>query len=295
MASGHTYMNYPTLVPNDVDLKNKLLDYVKAEGLVDLEALVTPEQLVVFGFVDIANLYAEGRRAIYSAENDSDTQLVQSVMVRSFNVPSAFTCDIAKALPIFASTLGPQIAYLEGFSYTKTNCQAAMLQVSSFVHLWDLLTRARRLSRPRIGGLRRDRSTTCRAPRWSTELRQLRAELTRVEWLVDSDMFQDTVVVASMNTTIEIYNDIHGKVLKHRPDFSINELAFFEGQEVDEQGKKEREDLEGLPSFDAWVAGAPEAEVEPSSTPPMSQAVTTPAHPSPARADASIPMDLTDD
>ncbi|GLT25138.1 hypothetical protein SLA2020_002890 [Shorea laevis] len=58
--SGHTYMNYPTLTPDDVALKNRIVDYVKAEGLVDLEALVTPELLAVFGFVDTANLYTEG-------------------------------------------------------------------------------------------------------------------------------------------------------------------------------------------------------------------------------------------
>ncbi|GLT84768.1 hypothetical protein SLE2022_029820 [Rubroshorea leprosula] len=57
------------------------------------------------------------------------------------------------------------------------------------------------------------------------------------EWLVGADMFQDAVAMASMNTTTEIYNDIRGKVLKHRPDFPINELAFFEGEEFDAEGK----------------------------------------------------------
>ncbi|GKV26794.1 hypothetical protein SLEP1_g36029 [Rubroshorea leprosula] len=58
--TAQTYMNYPTLVPSDVDLKNALLDYVEDEGLVDFKALVTLKQLAAFGFVDIANLYVEG-------------------------------------------------------------------------------------------------------------------------------------------------------------------------------------------------------------------------------------------
>ncbi|GKV15427.1 hypothetical protein SLEP1_g26223 [Rubroshorea leprosula] len=56
----NAYMNYPQLSLGDVDLKNRVLDLVKARGLVDLEALVTPEQLVLLGFVDVANLHAEG-------------------------------------------------------------------------------------------------------------------------------------------------------------------------------------------------------------------------------------------
>ncbi|GKV04472.1 hypothetical protein SLEP1_g16627 [Rubroshorea leprosula] len=99
-------------------------------------------------------------------------------------------------------------------------------------------------------------------------------------WLVGANMFQDTVAIASANTTTEIYNKIYGKVLRHRAHFPIGELAFFEGEEMDEQGKslaplvdamvrlrwelneegvpvrplsvvEEGEDTEGLPSFNA--------------------------------------------
>ncbi|GKV49100.1 hypothetical protein SLEP1_g55867 [Rubroshorea leprosula] len=106
------------------------------------------------------------------------------------------------------------------------------------------------------------------------------------KWLVGSDMFQDVMAIASMNTTRQIYDKIDGKVLQHRPDFHIGELAFFEGKEIDEQGKslalsadttvrlrwelnedgvpvwppsvlKDGEDANGLPSYDAWVAGVP--------------------------------------
>ncbi|GKV12597.1 hypothetical protein SLEP1_g23718 [Rubroshorea leprosula] len=138
------------------------------------------------------------------------------------------------------------------------------------------------------------------------------------EWFLGSATFQDAVAVASANVTTEIYNEIRGKVLQHRPDFPIGELTFFDGEDLDEQGKslaplvdatvRLRWDLneEGVP-------GAPVAEQEPSSTPPNSQPAVVPAS-SPvnapafepatqspsacspvAVADASMPVDLTDD
>ncbi|GKV33433.1 hypothetical protein SLEP1_g41950 [Rubroshorea leprosula] len=162
------------------------------------------------------------------------------------------------------------------------------------------------------------------------------------EWFVGSAAFQDAVAVASANVTTEIYNEIRGKVLQHCPDFPIRELVFFDEGELDEQGKslapladttvrlrwdlneegvpvwppsilEDGEDPAGLPSFDAWVEGAPVAEQEPSSTPPNSQPAAVPASSpvsapaselaaespparSPAAAtDASMPVDLTDD
>ncbi|GKV35897.1 hypothetical protein SLEP1_g44099 [Rubroshorea leprosula] len=168
------------------------------------------------------------------------------------------------------------------------------------------------------------------------------ARAQRAEWLVGSSTFQDAVAVASANMTTEIYNEIHGKVLHHRPDFPIHKLAFFDGEDIDEQGKslapladttvrlrwdlneegvpvwppsvlKEGEDPVGLPSFDGWVEGAPVAEQEPSSTPPDSQPAVVPTRSpvmapasevaarsppnrsSPPIADASMPVDLTND
>ncbi|GKU97606.1 hypothetical protein SLEP1_g10733 [Rubroshorea leprosula] len=108
------------------------------------------------------------------------------------------------------------------------------------------------------------------------------------EWLVGSAAFQDAVAVASANMTMEIYGEICEKVLQHRPDFPIGELAFFDGRT-------------------STSRGAPVAEPESSNTPPNSQPTmvptgtpaTAPAHqptaqPSPARAedaltDASMP------
>ncbi|GKV50081.1 hypothetical protein SLEP1_g56798 [Rubroshorea leprosula] len=55
----NAHINYPQLLPRNVDLKNQLLQYAQGEGLIDLEALVTSEQLAVFGFVDVTNLFSE--------------------------------------------------------------------------------------------------------------------------------------------------------------------------------------------------------------------------------------------
>ncbi|GLU05126.1 hypothetical protein SLE2022_222430 [Rubroshorea leprosula] len=43
--------------------------------------------------------------------------------------------------------------------------------------------------------------------------------------------------MASTNTTTDIFNEVRGKVVRHRADFPIGELAFFEGEEIDEEGK----------------------------------------------------------
>ncbi|GKV11420.1 hypothetical protein SLEP1_g22681 [Rubroshorea leprosula] len=151
----NTYMNYPQLTPHDVDLKNQLLDYVKAEGLVDLKSLITSEQLIVFGSsqqergsslasrprvkqrVDIPP--SNSRRRAHDGSNAEDdmplirqrtsfgAQLVLPTAVHSFNVPLASARDVGKALPMSASALGPRIAYPEGFSYTRTDSKVAMV------------------------------------------------------------------------------------------------------------------------------------------------------------------------
>ncbi|GKV06893.1 hypothetical protein SLEP1_g18712 [Rubroshorea leprosula] len=114
------------------------------------------------------------------------------------------------------------------------------------------------------------------------------------EWLVGADMFQDAVAVASTNTTTDIYNEIRGKELNE-------EGVLVWPPSIVEEG----EDIEGLLSFDAWVAEPLEVQAEPSSTPPTSQPTIAPALPSPALScparptttptDASIPVNLTDD
>lgn len=47
----------PIVESMDVEIKNKILGHMDKEGMVNLEALVTPTQLEVFGFIDVANLY----------------------------------------------------------------------------------------------------------------------------------------------------------------------------------------------------------------------------------------------
>ncbi|GKV48903.1 hypothetical protein SLEP1_g55690 [Rubroshorea leprosula] len=189
----NTYMNYPQLALGDVDWKNRLLDYVKAEALVDLETLVTPEQLALLGSVDVANLYAEaqslrnhgvgfdsqrqthfdeqlpattGRSLSHRssssasrpgaeqrvettplssrthARDDSDAeddiplirrrtisgaQPASAAATWSTNVPPALAREVAKPVPTLSSVSGPRIAYPEGFSYVRTDCQATMV------------------------------------------------------------------------------------------------------------------------------------------------------------------------
>ncbi|GKV24653.1 hypothetical protein SLEP1_g34237 [Rubroshorea leprosula] len=137
-------------------------------------------------------------------------------------------------------------------------------------------------------------------------------------------------LMASANTTTDIFNEVRGRVLRVRADFSIGELAFFEGEEIDNEGKslalpantrvrlkwelneerlpvwppsviEEGEDTEGLPSFDAWVADPHDVPAKPSSTPPSAlpqlapaaaPAFSPPDRSSPARS-AAAPNDAS--
>ncbi|GKV39831.1 hypothetical protein SLEP1_g47546 [Rubroshorea leprosula] len=214
----NTHINYPQLLPRDVDLKNQLLEYAQREGLIDLEALVTSEQLAVFGFVDVTNLFSEGifssynmhssqaeayafvcagemssilecqrqcaqssrgrgassaqprgsssssrpradhkaeaaasgtrRRAREETESEEDeiplsrrrtsggtqpAQAARPVTVRSPNAPST-TMQAAVEPTSASASMGPRIAYPEGFSYVRAECQPAMVQaMHSFV------------------------------------------------------------------------------------------------------------------------------------------------------------------
>ncbi|GKV27811.1 hypothetical protein SLEP1_g36935 [Rubroshorea leprosula] len=107
------------------------------------------------------------------------------------------------------------------------------------------------------------------------------------EWLVGSAAFQDAVAVASANVTTEIYNEIRGKDL----DEQIKSLASLVDATV-----RLRWDLneEGVP---VWP---PQPAVVPVSSPvnaaiPEPAARSDPARSPAAAADASIPVDLTDD
>ncbi|GKV52266.1 hypothetical protein SLEP1_g58854 [Rubroshorea leprosula] len=561
----NAHINYPQLLPRDVDLKNQLLEYAQGEGLIDLEALVTSEALVVLGFVDVTNLFSEGiflsysinsswaeayaffcagdmssilerqrqraqgsrgrasgsaqprqtrfderpppapqsrgpshkgsssssrpradnraeaaapgarRRSREETESKEDevplarrirsggtqpAQAARPTTVRSPTAPSA-TVRVAVEPASASASMGPRIAYPEGFSYVQAECQPAMVQaMHSFVPPSDnkrakafvqqhggqvamiKLMDAARTENTELGAkckqlttekaslvddvdrlqgsemANRAAAAESRADELAARNNELREELDRAraekesgiqaakeeaaraeerakkaeadrdraqhelsslrhqvaeadqnlvaagealnelkasharsvviaraqgaEWFVGSTAFQDAVAVASANVTTEIYNEIRGKVLQHRPDFPIRELVFFDEKELDEQGKslapladttvrlrwdlneegvpiwppsalEDGEDPAGLPSFDAWVEGAPVAEQEPSSTPPNSQpagvsvsspvsapasepaARSPPARSPAAAADASMPVDLTDD
>ncbi|GKV32749.1 hypothetical protein SLEP1_g41333 [Rubroshorea leprosula] len=208
----NAHINYPQLLPRDVDLKNQLLEYAQREGLIDLEALVTSEHLAVFGFVDVTNLFSEGemssilerqrqqaqslrgrgasstsqrqtrfderppaapqsrssshrgsssasrpqaehrveaaapsarRRAHEETESEEDevplarrkisggtqpAQAARPTTVRSPTRPPATARAAVKPASASASTSGPRIAYPEGFTYVRAECQPAMVQ-----------------------------------------------------------------------------------------------------------------------------------------------------------------------
>ncbi|GKV50008.1 hypothetical protein SLEP1_g56726 [Rubroshorea leprosula] len=569
----NAHINYPQLLPRDVDLKNQLLQYAQGEGFIDLEALVTSEQLAMFGFVDVTNLFSEGifsscnldssraeayafvcagemssilerqrqraqssrgrgassaqprqtrfderpppapqsrrsshrgsssasrpraehraeasapserRRAREETESEDDVPLTRrrtsrgtqpAEVTRPVVVHSPTSRATAEPASSTASVWGPRIAYPEGFSYIRAECQPAMVQAMhsfvppmdnkrakafvqqhggqvAMVKLMDAFSYAvalyeseqaartentelgskckqlaaekaslvddvnrlqgsemanqaaaaesradelanrnndlkeelERARAERESGIQAAKEEAARVEEWARKaeadrdraqnelssfknqvaeaarnlnaaeeaLNELKATHGRsvamaraqgAKWLAGSAVFQDAVAVASANVTTEIYNEIRGKVLHHRPDFPIRELVFFDEEELDEQGKslaplvdtsvrlrwdlneeglpvwppsvlENGEDPARLPSFDAWVEGAPVAEQEPSSTPPNSQPVVVPVS-SPANApasepaarspssrsptvvaDASMPVDLTDD
>ncbi|GKV34519.1 hypothetical protein SLEP1_g42889 [Rubroshorea leprosula] len=154
-------------------------------------------------------------------------------------------------------------------------------------------------------------------------------EWSGVEWLVESGAFQDVLVIASMNTTMQIYDDVQEKVLKHRPYFPISELTFIEAESIDENGKsllppfemavrvgwnsnkdgvpifppvisKDGEDGDSLPSCKACIARAPDAKIEEAITSKEPKPVIAPVMSQPAspRIDAVTTMlaiDLIED
>ncbi|GKV25974.1 hypothetical protein SLEP1_g35344 [Rubroshorea leprosula] len=404
----NAHVNYPQLLPRDVDLKNQLLEYARRENLIDLEVLVTSEQLAVFGFVDVANLFTEGEmssilerqrqraqgsrgrragstshrqtrfderppiapqsrssshRGLSSASRPRTDQWAETA------APGARRRAPAEPASASMSVLAPRITYPEGFIYVKPECQPAMVQgMQSFVPPVDR-QRARAFVQQHGGqatmiklmdafsytlalfdseqGARsqnNELSANCkqlaaekaslvddvnrlqgsemanraaaaesRADELANRNNELKEELERAraekesgiqaakdeaarveerakkakderdnahnelnslrrqvgeadknlsaaqgaldelrtshghsvgiahaqgaEWLVGSAIFQDAVAVASANVTTKIYNEIREKVLYHRPDFPICELAFFDGEDIDEQGK----------------------------------------------------------
>ncbi|GKV29734.1 hypothetical protein SLEP1_g38635 [Rubroshorea leprosula] len=478
------------LLPRDVDLKNQLLEYAQREGLIDLEALITSEQLAVFGFVDVTNLFSKGemssilerqrqraqssrgrgassaqprqtrfderpppapqsrgsshrgsssssrprvdhrteaaargtrRCAREETESEEDevplarrrtsggtqpAQVARPATVRSPNASSVTVRAAVEPTSAPASTSGPRIAYPEGFSYVRAECQPAMVQAmhsfmppmdskraKAFVqqhggqvamiklmdafsyavalyeseqvartHNSELGSKCKQLAAEkaslvddvnRLQGsemanqVAAAKDETARAEERAKkaevdrdhaqhELGSLRHQVTEAdknltaaeealndlkasharsvsiaraqgaEWLVGSSAFQDAVVVASANMTTKIYNEIRGKVLNHRPDFPIRELAFFDGEDIDEQGQS----LAPLDETTVRLRWDLNEEGEPSSTPPNSQpamelpveapaaepAACSPlARSSPPAVDASMPVDLTDD
>ncbi|GKV46276.1 hypothetical protein SLEP1_g53269 [Rubroshorea leprosula] len=427
------HQRYEMLTIGDVELKNRLLNYVKARGLVDLEALVTPEQIALRGFVDVANLHSQGNVSELKAQGAKELGLVPIVspaltsghllhrgtalstrvparhrgrvssneqslcpqaqegacgrtpmqrttfhssgggQVLACSPPLLPLCDLpacpkrqfarllrphqprryaelcAPCRP--AACKGARLAAWRTCCFNKANgcvqlhyrtlrvekdtsIQAAKEELS---HAEERARKAEserektlhELSALRERAFKADQHVArAEASLESTKRLHQRdicfARAQGAEWLVGAEMFQDAVAIASANTTTDIFNEVQGMVLQVRADFPIGELAFFEGEEINAEGKslaqpsdtwvrlrwelneeglpvwppsviEEGEDTEGLPSFEAWVANPHDVPVEPSSTPPSAQpqpqpaavavsAPSPPDRPSPARS-----------
>ncbi|GKV05157.1 hypothetical protein SLEP1_g17199 [Rubroshorea leprosula] len=410
-----TYMNYPQLTSGDINLKNRLLEHVKAGVLVDLETLVIPDQIALLGFVDVANLHGEafwrGSASEHKAQGAGELGQVPSVnpgltsghllhrgAAHSIEVParhrghmSSIELSLRPPAPegaqgrtltqrmTFHSSGGGRVPAcsppqrllhdLPACPKCQTECQTAMLQgMQNFVPPADRLRAKGHIQQHRGHAAliklmdafsytvalfeceqgssemaNRAASAESRADELARKVDELKEELQRaqvekdtsiqaakeelgraeerarktklhqrdvcfaraqgVEWLMGAEMLQDAVAVAPANTTTDIFNEVRGRVLHVRADFPIGELAFFEGEEID----NERKSL--APPVDTRVADPHDVPAKPSSTPPSAQphpqlaSATVPApldRSSPARSvsalnDASIPVDLTDD
>ncbi|GKV06921.1 hypothetical protein SLEP1_g18738 [Rubroshorea leprosula] len=332
---GHTYMNYPMLTPDDLEPKDKITNYVKAKGLVDLEALVTLEVLAVHGFVDITNLFSEGEMSsmlerqreraqrLRARGAGSSTHRQTRFDERSLAAPRSSSqrerSSNSASLPHAERRV--EVVSVETQRRTREDSgaeddmplirrrlnsgsqssairspDAARRQNRELTNSCKQLTSDKASLEDEVNRLQssemanRGASAKSRADELANKVNQLKEELEKVqaekesgfqvpmdevvravdrakkaeverdnalnnlstlkrrrcigiaraqgaEWLVGADMFKDAVAMASMNTTIEIYNDVRGKVLKHRLDFPIGELAFFEGEEFGEEGK----------------------------------------------------------
>ncbi|GKU96222.1 hypothetical protein SLEP1_g9483 [Rubroshorea leprosula] len=379
--SYYAYMNYPTLTPGNLELKDRITNYVKGEGLIDLEALVTLELLTLRGFVDVTNLFSEGKmssmlerqreraqrsrgrgigsssrrqtrfhklppaapRSSLQREQGSSSAsrpqaerrvepsllrpgcaLTKTPMLKMIRLSPRDGLGYAKLRPTCGlparqglhSAAWEPCCDVEAYGYKasledEVNClqssKMANRAASAESRADELANRAtmdevvRVVDRTKKVEVERDSAlndlNTLRRrvamanqdlARAEESLRKAKAQhhrcisITRAqgaEWLVGADMFQDAVAMASMNTTTEIYND------------ELNEGVPIWLPSVLEEGKE----FENLPRFDSWVGDTLVEEAKPLSTPPAPQSAPTAAVPSPACANASIPVDLTDD
>ncbi|GLU19428.1 hypothetical protein SLE2022_356810 [Rubroshorea leprosula] len=142
-----------------------------------------------------------------------------------------------------------------------------------------------------------------------------------VEWSLKFDACKDAAAISIMNTTIEIYNKVRGKVLQHHPDFQIGKLAFMEKEAMEEQGKsfippfdttvnvgwsvdeenaplfpptllKKREQYDPSQGYANWVIGIPSLEARPSTMSSPAQSLVLDSAPD---APVALVHDLTDD
>ncbi|GKV27792.1 hypothetical protein SLEP1_g36918 [Rubroshorea leprosula] len=185
----------------------------------------------------------------------------------------------------------PRITYPNGFSYTKVDCHAAILQV---LKLKEELEKA---EVEKENGIQAAKEKAVHAEKCTKK-----AEVERKSALNELNTLRAQVAAANQNVAR-----------------GWEALDQMKGEEIDEQGKsflphvditvclkwelnkdgvpiwpltilEEGEVLDSLPSFNAWVTEMPNVEVEPSSTLPFSQFALSSAH---DKATSSIPVALT--
>ncbi|GKV11190.1 hypothetical protein SLEP1_g22463 [Rubroshorea leprosula] len=134
----------------------------------------------------------------------------------------------------------------------------------------------------RVGHMLKEMNQTRRAFQWSIDI----AHAQGLEWLLETDAFQDAIAIASINTKMQVYDEVCRKVhggeeigeqgKSLTPPF---EMAIRLRWDLNEEGVpifppsilEEGEDMELLPSFKAWVAGTPGVEAKLASAPSEAQ------------------------
>ncbi|GKV30473.1 hypothetical protein SLEP1_g39277 [Rubroshorea leprosula] len=87
-----------------------------------------------------ADTDAEDDVPLIRRRTSTSSQPAASAAARPSSVPQALAREVAEAAPTSTSVGGPRIAYPDGFSYARTECQTAMLQgMQNFVPPADRL------------------------------------------------------------------------------------------------------------------------------------------------------------
>ncbi|GKV41944.1 hypothetical protein SLEP1_g49411 [Rubroshorea leprosula] len=202
----------------------------------------------------------------------SRTQPVQPAVARLSAVLTAPTRNGVETGSTSAPGFGPKIAFPEGFSLHETrlprrHASAAEDEVGRVEECATRVEVERNIALNDLNSLRQ----------WVLAANE---SLARAKEGLDKEIDeQGKSLIPSADTTMRLR-------------WELNEDGTLVWLPSILEDEKEAKDL---PSFDAWVAGVPELQVEPSSTPLNSQPAITPACYLPVCIDTSALVDLTDD